>query len=90
MFIRIQNKIQRREMLVNVNHISTIEVLYAAPDPSEDGMYWRTSLEAATTDPSTMRFYRIGLGGEDALLLRANPDDPVAKIFGDIYKNAIG
>lgn len=44
MFIRLLLPNDRKELLVNVNHISLIEVLYTSP-PDAKGVHWRTSLE---------------------------------------------
>lgn len=93
MFIRLVSSDKRREILLNVNHISMIEVLYGVPDGS--GMCWQTSFRAAAEDPTAQRWYRVRLGTvtnghEDLVTLAANPDDPVAKVFDDIRKAAIG
>lgn len=86
MFIRIFRPQDRKEILVNVNHVSKIEIEYAVP--GGDGNYWRTSLEQGLTNPEAVRFYRVFVAGEE-LLLAADPDDPVMKVFEDIYKNAV-
>ena len=86
MFIRILRPRERKELLVNVNHVSKIEVEYAMP--GGDGDYWRTSLDQGLTNPEALRCYRVFVAGEE-LLLVANPDDPVIKVFEDIYKGAI-
>jgi hypothetical protein len=85
-FIRIFRPHERKELLVNVNHVSKIEVEYAVP--GNDGNYWRTSLDQGLTNPEAVRFYRVFVTGEQ-LLLAANPDDPVIKVFEDIYKGAV-
>ena len=86
MFIRIFRPKERKEMLINVDHISTIEIEYG--EPSNDGNYWRTSLEEGLNNPEALRFYRVHVAGEE-LLLVSDPDDPVVKVFEDIYKAAI-
>lgn len=54
----------------------------------DDGDYYRTSLERGLNNPEAVRFYRVQVAGEE-LLLAADPDDPVMKVFEDIYKDAI-
>ena len=86
MFIRIFRPSEGKEILVNVDHVSKIEVEYAVP--GNDGKYFSTTLEAGLNSPEAVRFYRVHVGGE-TLLLAANPNDPVVKVFDEIYKKAI-
>jgi hypothetical protein len=86
MFIRIFRPSERKELLLNVNLISKIEIEYAMP--GNDGNYWRTSLEVGAANPEAVRFYRVHVAGE-VLLLEASPDDPVMKVFEGIYRDAI-
>ena len=86
MFIRIFRPKERKELLLNVNLISTIEVEYGVP--TGDGNLWRTSLEEGLANPEAIRVYRVHVAGEE-LVLAANPDDPVIKVFENIYKDAI-
>ncbi len=86
MFIRIFRPKEDNELLVNVDHISKIEIVYTVPSGRSD--YWVTSLDHGLTNPEAIRIYRVHVAGEE-LLLRANPDDPVMRVFEEIYKNAI-
>ena len=86
MFIRIFRRSDDKEILLNVNLISKIEIEYGFP--GNDGNYWETSLDQGAANPEAVRFYKVHVAGE-VLLLGANPDDPVMKVFEEIYKNAI-
>ncbi len=86
MFIRIFRPKEDKELLLNVNHISKIEVEYAVP--SNDGNYSSISLKQGLKNPEAVRFYRVHVAGE-VLLLESNPDDPVMKVLEEIYKAAI-
>ncbi|MGI9078104.1 MAG: hypothetical protein ACR2G6_12380 [Gemmatimonadaceae bacterium] len=86
MFVRIFRRTERKEVLFNVNHVSRIDVEYAAP--GSDGNDWSTTLQTAYTTPEPVRYYKVHVGGE-VFNLRSNPDDPVMKVFEDVYKNAI-
>lgn len=85
MFVRIFQH-PGKELLVNVDHVSKIEVEYAVP--TSEGDYRLVPLNQGVTDPNAVRSYRVHVAGE-VLLLIANPDDPVLKIFEEIYKSAV-
>jgi hypothetical protein len=86
MFIRVFKGLQRKEMLLNVDHISKIEVEYTVE--GKEGEFWLTSSKEGAEDPATHRFYRVHLGGE-TFLLNSNPGDPVMTIIEEIYKSAV-
>lgn len=86
MFIRLFRQSENKEMLLNVDHISKIEVEYGIP--SDGGNCWSTSLDQGIRDPGTVRFYRVHVAGE-VILLQSNPNDRVIKVIEDIYKKAI-
>jgi hypothetical protein len=75
----------KKEVLVNIDHISKIEVEYGAP--GDDGSFWRTSVKHGHTDPETRRVYRLYVDGE-VYALPANPGDPVMKVIEEIYNSA--
>ncbi len=86
MFIRIYRPNEGMELLVNTSHISKIEVQYGVR--GADGNYHKTSLEEGLKNAEAVRFYRVYVSGEE-LFLVADPSDPVAKIFDDIYRSAV-
>jgi hypothetical protein len=92
-FVRIYKKAEGgrplREILVNVGHISKIEVEYVVPSGMpERSRYQGTSVEAGQEDENAVRIYNIHVGGE-VFVLESNPNDPVLKIIDDIYKAAV-
>jgi hypothetical protein len=86
MFIRVFKGQQRKEMLLNVDHISKIEVEYTVE--GADGNLWLTSSKEGAENPATTRFYRVHLGG-DSFLIQSNPGDPVMDVIEEIYKSAV-
>jgi len=86
MFIRLFRPKEDKELLINVAHISMIEITYAVP--GADGNYWRASLDDGFANPAAVRFYRLHVRGEQMLLL-SNPDDPVMQALEEIYKSAL-
>jgi len=86
MFIRVLRPNENKEILINVDHISKIEVEYAMP--SDGGKFHSISLEQGIKDPGAVRFYRVHVAGE-VILLQSNSDGPVIKVIEDIYKAAI-
>ena len=86
MFVRIYRPNERKEVLVNVNHISKLEVEYAVK--GEDGDYHSLDAKRGLADPGAARFFRFEVSGEE-FLLQADPNDPVMKVFDEIYKSAI-
>jgi hypothetical protein len=53
-----------------------------------DSFYFSTSLKDGLNNPDAVRIYRVHVAGEE-FRLAANPNDPVVKVFEEIYKNAI-
>jgi hypothetical protein len=86
MFIRIFRPREDREILVNVDHISKIEVKYAVP--RGQGKYDQILVEDGLEDPEAVRWYCASVAGE-IFQFPADPSDPVMKVFDDIYKNAV-
>lgn len=86
MFIRIMQAGQRRELLLNVNHITKIEVRYAIP--KADGDLVVTSLQVGVTNPSTVRTYKVYFG-EESYLFASEPGNPIMRVFEDIYKHSV-
>jgi hypothetical protein len=63
MFIRVVCPKERKEILVNTDHIWKIEVQYAVP--GEGGQEWfLTSVEKGTSDPEAVRTYAVFVGSE--------------------------
>jgi hypothetical protein len=85
-FIRIFRPGGEIELLVNVDHISTIEVGYQLE--RKPGEYWQTSLEEGAKNSDATRFYKIRVPGEE-ILLKSNPGSPVMNVIEEIYKSAI-
>ena len=86
MFIRVYRKKKSQEILINVDHISKIEVEYA--ERGDDGNYYHMPLEDGISDSKAVRMYRVQVGG-DLFVLGSNPDCPVMKVLEEIYKNSI-
>lgn len=86
MFVRLFRPSERKEVLVNVNLVSKIEIEYAVP--GQDGNYWKTTLDDGIENPDAVRFYRVHVAG-DVFVLASAPNDPVMIIFEEIYKKAI-
>jgi hypothetical protein len=84
MFIRVYQK--NREMLLNVNRISKIEVAYGIGGGG--GNIWRVHLEESTEDPQTVRVYHVHIDGEE-FLLQADVSNPVTKLIEQIFKDAV-
>ena len=86
MFIRIYRIKEQKEILLNVNHISKIEVEYAVP--GKDGDLWRTTLSVGNENPESQKIYRFWIAGESYTLIN-DPDDAVVGVIEDIYISAI-
>lgn len=91
-FIRLYRKskseagfVKQQEMLINMDHVSRIDLDYVLP--GNDGWDWLTTPEAANTDASACRVYRIHAGGEH-FNLKADTDDAVMQVLDKIYKSA--
>lgn len=86
MYVRIYRRNDDRELLLNVDHVSKIEVGYSVP--GDKGDYWCTTVADGQTDPSARKIYTVFVGGE-SYTLSANPDDPVMQVIEGIYKSAV-
>lgn len=83
-FIRLFDRSEEKEILVNVAMIWKIEIEYAIANGKTA---WKTTIKSAEVDPNAMRFYRIFVGNEDFILPAHNT--PVMQVLEDIYKSAI-
>jgi hypothetical protein len=86
MFVRVFRPKEQKEILVNVNSVWKIEVSYTMPDKGPHG--WVTNLKDGLENPDAVRWYTVFVGSEE-ITLPANPNDPVVKLFEEIYKNAV-
>lgn len=84
-YVRIFKHNEGKEVLINVDRVSRIDVKYVVGGRTN---YWRTSLEEVANDPEAVRMFEIHCAGEVIHLL-SNPDDPVGKVFEDIYNNSV-
>jgi hypothetical protein len=77
-----------QEVLINLDHISKIEVNYYAPNPAQitDNIF--TPRTAANSDPTAKRTYTIYLGSEK-FFLPSCPGNPAMDVIEDIYINSI-
>jgi hypothetical protein len=82
-FARISRPEEGREFLVNLDHVSLIEVEYwnqkgviVPPVTSRD-------------DPNLVRHYVFQVGDKRFRLSAADPSDPAIKVLSDIYNNAL-
>ena len=76
-----------KELLVNTDHITKIEVEYAIPGEgkAEDT---HIDIEHGLDNADAVKWYRVFLGAEE-VVLRSDPDDPVVKVIEEIYNKAI-
>ena len=80
---------ERKEILLNTDNISKIEVQYAVPSKkSGDTMLHGVTLHEGATNPAAIRLYKVFFGNE-TYLLRSLPNDPVVQVIQDIYDHAI-
>lgn len=77
-----------KQVLLNLSLVWKIEVSYGVPDPKTPGRTFSTGYEEGVTDLTTIKYYTLHIGSE-AIMLRANPDDPVMKPIEAIYQSAI-
>jgi hypothetical protein len=75
-----------REMLINVNSITKIEVKYA--EEGEKGRLYDLSPNRGLKDPSAVKSYVVHYGSESFHVL-ANPDSKVLKVIEGYYLGAI-
>ncbi|MDB5350539.1 MAG: hypothetical protein JWN86_1786 [Planctomycetota bacterium] len=91
MFFRIYKSSSegRRELILNSDHITKIEVEYSIPSKVEGKtVLFSTSVQLGSADPNAVRNYKVFVGGE-VLNLRSNPNDPVLNHIEEIYRNSI-
>jgi autonomous glycyl radical cofactor GrcA len=86
MFLRIFRPAEEKELLVNIDHITKIEVKYVVP--GEKGEYWTTTLKEGVENPQAKRRYTIHVAGEVIRLL-ADEEDRVRAAIERIYQEAI-
>lgn len=86
MFIRIACPNERRELLLNLENISKIEVEYYVR--RKDGDLYQVSLDDGINDASAVRCYKVYVGDE-ILKLMANPNDPAVIAIDEIYQSSI-
>jgi hypothetical protein len=87
MFLRVYRPSEDKEILVNVNSIRMIEVQYAVKREGDRALTM-LSTRQGQTNPDAIRVYKIFFGA-DAVLLKADPDDPAMKIIAKIYNDAV-
>jgi len=88
MFARIYREDQNKEVLINLNYISLIDVTYAVL--SADGRHYADiALRDGVNDPKAVRLFKFKVDGERFVISAKNPDDPLAKALGQIYNDAI-
>jgi hypothetical protein len=71
-----------RELIVNTDHISKIEVEYHIPEVGD------VDVEDGLDHAEAIKRYKVFVGPEE-IVLKSDPNDPVVKIIEDIYKNAV-
>jgi hypothetical protein len=86
MFIRVFDPKDRRELLLNVDHIIKIEVEYAVEDAN--GKPWSITPQEGVENPAAKRWYRFEVGGEK-FLFDSDPNDPVKSVLEGIYRSAV-
>ena len=88
-FIRLLRPAEGKEILLNVAHITKIEVKYGewSSNPDDRQIYGVT-LAQGVADPNAMRTYKVFFGSE-SYLLPGVPNDPVVSVIQNIYNNAI-
>jgi hypothetical protein len=75
-----------KEILVNTDHISRIEITYPEHDP-KTGKKFATRLNYGRENLNAVRRYKVFFGNE-AIVVPAG-DHPLHKAVEDIYKKAI-
>jgi len=82
----IKRRIEK-ELLVNTDHISKIEVEYAMPsEGNADDSH--IEIEDGLKTPEAIKWYKVFVGSEE-VALRSDPNDPVVKVIEEIYNKAI-
>lgn len=88
-YIRIFDKKQDCEVLINVNAITEIHVHYVVQGKgAQKRIGFTVGYGAAKDNPDALRIYDIFIGATK-YKLAANPGSPVMKVLEEIYKNAI-
>ncbi|MSQ96588.1 MAG: XRE family transcriptional regulator [Gemmataceae bacterium] len=88
-FIRIFDMSKDKEILLNVNAISEIQVEYVVLGKGpQKKVGFSVGLGEARKNPDAMRIYHIFVGATRHTLA-ANPGSPVMQVLDDIYKNAV-
>lgn len=87
MFIRVYNKGDEKEILLNVDHIWKMEITYVVPDPKTRRGY-ATTLKDGIENPDAIRVYKVFFGN-DTVTLAPGLDDPIREVLEEIYKKAL-
>lgn len=88
MFARLLKDGGSREILVNLNHVSVIEILYGVPDESGGGLHWKTTPRDAREEPAATKTYKFKVGDETCQVA-ADPDDPLGAVLDQLYRDAL-
>jgi hypothetical protein len=86
MFIRIIRPNEDKELLLNVDHISKIEVEYVVPGNGNE--YWHTSVKDGMQNPAAKRWYKVYVAGE-VLQVLGDSSDRVKDVIESIYNAAL-
>jgi hypothetical protein len=87
-FIRILREGEDKEILININSISKIEVQYMMKATQPGEVACTCSLRQGLSDPDAIRIYTLFAAGEK-VSLTAKPGSKVMRMLEEIYKNAI-
>ena len=88
MFIRLYSGqgLKRRELLVNLNHVSQIEVTYCIS--MGDDQYNAILVDEGMENPNAIRCYKFSVGGEEHRII-ADVESNVANALSKFYDDAI-
>ena len=86
-FARIYRMHEDREFLVNLDHISLIEIQYRAKN--REGHYLETSVRGGSENPAAVRQYVFNVGGETFRLRAHDPSDPIIMELSRRYNDAL-
>ena len=86
MFIRIMK--DERELLLNLDHVSKIEVWYVIQDPKNPTKDYEISSSVAATAVEAIRKYRINVGGE-WYLIDSDPSGRIGLALSSIYEKSL-
>jgi hypothetical protein len=87
MFARINREDENKEVLINLNRISTIEMSYGISDDGTN--FTQVSLRRGASDPTAVRMYKFMIEGKPFSFAARNPDDPLTKALGKIYNDVL-